>query len=204
MDAFGGFLWDQMSYIQNSGRPALAFALAACCNLPDTDLKGIRRHMETIFKVQQITYIRHELGELDEQVFDRTTWRQMIADFPHTAVELLIRTLKDVLADTDPQGPLHHFISHRNRAGLGFYMAFSSGLVPLLFGELKVGFEQFIQHGQWQVIHQTATAIHQKAATYAREVMQIYAAGCQKHDLPWAQTTIEETLYERGVPKRNA
>ncbi len=197
------FLWDQMAYIQNSGRAALAFALVACCNLPDTNLKGIRRHLDAIFRVQQMAYIRHELGELDEQVFDLETWRHMLSDFPHTTVELLVRTLKDVLADTGPQGPLSYFITQHNRAGLGFYMAFSSGLVPVLFGELKSGFDAFIQRGEWHAIASAVETVHQKAANYTREVVDLYAAGCRKGDLPWARAAIEETLYERGVPKKD-
>jgi hypothetical protein len=198
------FLWDEIAYIPNSGRVALAFALAACCNLPDTNAKGIRRHLDAIMKVQQTTYIRHELSELEEQVFDRAIWRQMLTDFPHTIVELLIRTLKDVLADTGLQGPLHHFRAQRDKAGLGFYMAFSGGLVPLLFGELKVSFNAFMLRGDWDEIGRATAAVYYKAAAYAREVMAIYATGAQKQDLAWVQKAIEATLHSRGLPKKNS
>lgn len=193
------FVWDQMAYIQNAGRPALAFALSACCNLPDTDLKRIRPHLDAILSVQQDTFIRHELSELDDQVFDRATWRQMLADFPHTAVELLARTLKDILADTGPQGPLHHFIAHRNQAAIGFYMAFSNGLVPLLFGELKAGFGRFMENHNWDEIAEAASTAYKKASDYARQVMEIYSFGRRNHDLPHTRKAIEETLYDRGV-----
>ncbi|MDA8141953.1 MAG: hypothetical protein M0036_25170 [Desulfobacteraceae bacterium] len=198
------FLWDQIDYLPNSGRAALAYALAACCHLPVCDKNGIRRHLDTILNIQQTTYIRHELSELDEAVFERATWRQMLADFPHTAVELLIRTLKDVLADTGPQGPLPYYCARRDKAGIGFYMAFSGGLVPLLFGELKSGFEAFIKSDNWSEIEQAAKVVHNKASTYTREVMDLYSSGRQKQDLSWSQTAIEETLYQRGVPRRNS
>jgi len=198
------FLWDQIAYMPNAGRPALAFALAACCNLPDANPKGIRRHLDTVLKVQYITYIRHELSELEEQAFDRATWRQMLADFPHTAVELLIRTLKDMLADTGRHGPLRHFSRQHDEAGLGFYMAFSGGLAPLLFDELKAGFDTFMRSGDWKEIDRAVSAAHQKAAAYTREILDIYAAGCQKQDLLSTQKAIEETLYERGVLKKNS
>jgi hypothetical protein len=198
------FLWDEIAYIPNSGRPALAFALAACCNLPDTNAEGIRRHLDAIMKVQQATYLRHELSELEEQVFDRALWRQMLTDFPHTLVELLIRTLKDVLADTGPHGPLRHFSAQRDKAGLGFYMAFSAGIVPLLFGELRASFNTFMQHGDWDEIDRATAAVYHKAEAYAREIMAIYAAGSQKQDLAWAQKAMEETLHARGLPKKNS
>jgi hypothetical protein len=196
------FVWDQIAYLPNSSRAALAFALAACCNLSDLDQKGIRLHLDAIVKVQQSTYIRHELSELDEPVFDRATWRQMLADFPHTAVELLIRTLKDVLADTGRHGTIVHISAQRDPAALGFYMAFSSGWVPLLFGDLKTSFDTFMQNGDWNEIDRAALAVHRKAAAYTRQVLSIYAAASRKQDLDSVRKAIEETLYERGVLKR--
>ncbi len=197
------FLWDQIAYISNSSRPALAFALAACCNLPDTNEKGIRQHLNTILKVQQNTYVQHELSELDEPVFDHATWRQMMADFPHTAVELLIRTLKDTLADTAPQGPLAQFVTDRNKAGLGFYMAFLGGLAPHLFCELKSGFARFVQTGDWQKMAQAVTTVHDKAADYTRQIIDIYTQGCLIKDTASIQAEIEKTLVERGVKIRD-
>jgi hypothetical protein len=193
------YLWDEIAYITGSRRPALAFALAACCNLPDAGANGIRRHLDTILGVCQATYIRHELGELEDAVFDRATWRQMLSDFPHTPVELLIRALKDLLADTGPLGPLAYFCSRRDKAGLGFYMAFSDGLAPLLFGELKTGFARFMQNGDWKEIDRAARQVRRKAVAYARQVMAIYAAGCREQDLAAAKMAIEETLCQRGV-----
>ncbi len=197
------FVWDEIAYIPNSGRAALAFALEACCKLPDTQADGIRRHLERILQVQQATYIQHELSELEDQVFARATWRQMLTDFPHTLVELLIRTLKDMLADSGPQGPLRRFAADRDAAALGFYMAFSGGLVPLLFDELKAGFNTFAQQGAWEAMDRAVSEVYAKATAYAREVMALYAQGLQRQDPAWAQKAIEETLYARGVPRRN-
>ncbi len=200
-EAAGMYLWDQMAYISNAGRPALSFALAACCNLPDTDLKGVRKHLKMISTVLQSMYVRHELGELNDQVFDRQTWRQMLADFPHTAVELLARTLKDLLADTDSDGTLHYLVARRAKAGIGFYAAFSGGLVPLLFGDLKTGFDRFMLRQDWHDLEETVFAVRRQVVDYSQEIIAIYNEGCRAQDLPGAQKAIEETLYQRGVPR---
>ena len=193
------FLWDQIIYIEKAGRRALDFALAACCQLPNAQPEGIRSHLDEILSIQQTTYIRHEIGELEDRVFDRGTWHRMLSDFPHTAVELLIRTLKDTLADTGPQGPLRHFIEQRQPAGLGFYMAFGSGLRPLLFPELKTTFDRFMDRPQWDDMAHAVQSVHHAAATCAREVMEIYATGCGNQDLPGAQQAIEGILARKGI-----
>ena len=49
------FLWDQIAYINQSGRKPLAMAMQAC-GLPNPNPKTIRRHMDKIFDVQQSVY----------------------------------------------------------------------------------------------------------------------------------------------------
>jgi hypothetical protein len=192
------YLWDQIAYISNSGRPALAFALSACCGLSDTDLQGMRAHLDSIIKVFQPVYIRHELGELDDPVFDRDMWRRMLSDFAHTPVELLVRTLKDVLADTGKLGPLAYFCARRDEAGLGFYMAFRDGLTALLFDELKTSFTAFMHSGDWSEIERAIRQVRGKAVAYTGQVAAIYAAG-REQDLADTRKAIEETLCQRGV-----
>ncbi|KJS32784.1 MAG: hypothetical protein VR64_04355 [Desulfatitalea sp. BRH_c12] len=193
------FVWDQMIYVRSAGRPALAFALNECCALSDINPDSLRPHLDTIMAVQRHAYIRHELGEIAEEIFDRDIWRQMLSDFPHTPVELLIRTLKDALADTGPDGPLRYFIEQRSRAGLGFYMAFGSGLTPLLFGPLKTAFDAFMHYPDWDAMTQAVDDAHRSAATYTREIIDLYAAASQGKGLPWAQAAIEKTLQTRGI-----
>ncbi|MBR9980851.1 MAG: hypothetical protein KFF50_07475 [Desulfatitalea sp.] len=193
------YLWDQIAYMSNSGRPALNFALAACCGLPDGDTHGIRRHFDTILNNCQTTYIRHELGEVADPVFDRTTWRRMLSDFPHTPVELLIRTLKDVLADTGEDGPIVHFCAHHDHAGLGFYMAFRGGLAPLLFAELTTSFASFMQNGDWSEVARAARQVRHKAADYVGQVTALYNKGGREQDLAAVRKAIEATLAQRGV-----
>lgn len=196
------FVWDEIAYIPNSGRAALAFALKACCQLPDAQADGLRRHFDRILAVQQETYLRHELSELEDRVFDRATWRRMLSDFPHTPVELLARALKDMLADSGPRGPLRRFVTERDAAGLGFYMAFGGGLAPHLFCELKTAFKAFLQSGDWAEIDRATTAAYDQAAAYAREIMTLYAEGTGKQDLAWAREAIEATLHARGILKK--
>ena len=73
----------------------------------------------------------------------------MLADYPHTAVELFVRTLKDLLADTHPKGTLAHLIAHRDNAGLGLYMAFGNGITRMLTKGLICAFDAFTTDGDW-------------------------------------------------------
>lgn len=192
------FLWDQIAYINQAGRRPLAMAMQAC-GLPDPEPETIRRHMDKILDVQQTVYLWHEVGELEDRTFDRKIWRRLLSDHPHTAVELFIRVLKDVLADTGANGALSHIISGRNKAALGLYMAFVKGLFPLLCSELVCAFDGFLANSDWEFLASAKRAIRQKATDLTQLVIDIYRQGLQTDDKDWTRRTIETLMRQKEL-----
>jgi hypothetical protein len=148
--------------------------------------------------VQQHIHLRHEIGELEESVFDRKIWQALLADHPHTAVELLIRTLKDLLADTGPHGALTNLLKDRDTAALGLYMAFGNGINRLLSHELICAFDAFVQERQWDLMIAAARRLRQKVAEHAVRVMEMYAQGRQRQDLKGTREAIEDFMRRQG------
>ena len=192
------YLWDQMAYINKSGRWPLEFALRAC-GLPDSSGDTIRRNLETIWKVQKRLYIRHEVGEIEERVFDLAVWRQMLADYPHTPVELLIRGLKDLLADTGPHGALSDLIQHQDCAGLGLYIAFGANFTRQLSHPLTCAFDAFTQDTNWRRISDAAQTIRETVLRYAKQVILIYETGRRSGETQQARRDIETRMFRWGL-----
>ncbi|UCG08469.1 MAG: hypothetical protein JSV83_07430 [Desulfobacterales bacterium] len=190
------FLWDQLLYIKRSRRPALKFALENC-GINDQHPKALRSNLDKILAAQQETYIYHEIGEITDTVFERGIWREVVAAFPHTAVELLARAVKDLLADTNKYGTLRYFIQTRKSVPLALYVAFLGGLPKALFPELTAGFQEYIQTGNWQIIENAVSAGYNNAKHYAEEIIRIFTAGKQKNDAAWAKDQIEKRLMQR-------
>lgn len=186
-------LWDQIAYISNSGRRALDFALTAC-GLPDAGTRTIRENFDRIFKVQEQIYLQHEIGELEETVFERRVWQQIVSDYSHTAVELLVRTLKDVLADTGRQGALTRLLENRDEAALGLYLAFGNGMTRLLTGELVCAFDAFEQDRQWSRLAAAAQAVRQNAVSHTTRVMALYRESHEDEPAEHARKAIEEYM----------
>ncbi len=197
-EAAGMFLWDQIMYMNNSGRRALDFALKSC-GLPDSKTESVRLHLADLLAVQQAVYIRHEVGELEESVFDRGTWQQMVADYPHTAVELLIRSLKDLLADTGPQGALTHLIHRQNAVALGFYVAFRNGLFQVLSRRLIGAFDSFLDRADWNLIAEASRDDRSSAIAMTQQIIKIHQTGRQDKNLDWARQAIESTMRRSGL-----
>ncbi|MDZ7579735.1 MAG: hypothetical protein U5R30_03690 [Deltaproteobacteria bacterium] len=189
------FLWDKIFYINKSGRPALTFALFHCGmkNPPDDELQ---RNLDRILAVQSRAYIYHEIGEREDRVFDRDEWREIIAAYPHTPVELAARAVKDLLADTGEKGPLQRFVNHKDAAALGFFVAFFDGLGKEFFPELRLAFQLFSGSGDWHLIAEAAAAGYRSARKKAETILALHRQGQCRQDLQWAAREIERCLLD--------
>jgi hypothetical protein len=186
-----------MAYIKKSGRPALKFALEHCGLKKQQIEVWQQQHLPAILAVQKDNYIYHEIGELSDSTFHRKIWRELIATFPHSPVELLARGLKDLLADTGQNGTLPYLINSRKTAGLGLYAAFLDGMPKALFPELREAFNNFTKTRNWRIIEDATAAGFRRAKNYTSEMIQIFQAAKKKQQMQWAKDKIEKRLLDK-------
>jgi hypothetical protein len=194
------FLWDKIFYINKSGRYALNFALEHL-GITEKDPSVLRQHLPEIFTAVKDTYIYHELGEIQDATFDRQSWREMVAAFPFSPVEFIARAVKDLLADTNEYGTLHHIIQKRQTAGLAFYVAFIDGLAKEFFPEISIAFQMFANSEDWGIIEQAVKDGHQTAQKHTVLLLDIYRDGVKKDNLEWAETEIQRRLLGKYMKK---
>jgi hypothetical protein len=187
------FLWDLILFTKKSGQKALNFGLKNY-GVKRKDSEAIQRNLARISAAETETYLYHELGELRDTVFESNIWKEIIATFPHTPIELVARSVKDLLADTNEFGTLRHIVEKRKAASLGFYVAFFDGLRKELFPELPRAFEEFATTLNWQVIEEAIAIGYKTAKGYAQSLNSIFRKGKQKNDMQWVEREIEKHL----------
>jgi hypothetical protein len=185
-----------MAYIKKSGRAALQFALERC-GLKNQQPEVLQQHLPKILAVQIDNYLYHEIGELTDATFHPTIWRELIATFPHSPVELLARGLKDLLADTSQNGTLPYLIKNRKTAGLGLYAAFLDGMPKALFPELRDAFNHFTKTRNWRIIREATAAGNRRAKNYTAEMVHLFQTAKKKQQLQWAKYEIEKRLLDK-------
>lgn len=190
------YLWDQIAYITASGRDALKTALSYC-DINSTKLDVMPRHLQNIYSVHKDTFIYHEIGEMNDTVFRTRYWREIIAAFPHTPIELMARALKDLLADTNEHGPLRHFLNDKNPAAIAFYAAFMNGFAKQVFPELRMALKDFKSTLNWQVLENAVNAGYEKAKKQAQLMIDIYLAG-KKKNRKWTREQMEAQVVVTG------
>ena len=182
---------------------ALGLALDSF-GLKGDDQEALRHHLPTLAESRIETYLYHELGEIRDRNFDRDIWGEIIASFPHSAVELLARGIKDLLADTNEHGTLQHMVMERSTGPLALYVAFQGDFSKTLFPELKDAFHVFLESREWPIIEQAVAAGYRTAKDYAESISSIYRAGKKRGDLKWSEDEIGKKLLEPlGIGKPN-
>jgi len=187
------FLWDLILFTKKSGQEALQFGLENY-GLKRRDSETLHRNLARISAAETEIYLYHELGELRDTAFDPAIWREIIATFPHTPIELLARSVKDLLADTNEYGTLRHIADQRKAASLGFYVAFQDGLRKELFPELSVAFKDFTRTHNWQVIEKAIATGYKTAKGYAESLSDIYQKGKAENGMKWVEREIGKRL----------
>ncbi len=196
-DAARMYLWDQIQYLKKSGKPYLEYALAQC-GVTENSQDELRKVLPRLFAAQVETYIHHEVGEMTDPVFDRETWQEIIADYPHTPVELIVRAVKDFLADTSENGTLPYLIKTGKTVSLALYAAFLDGLGRELFPEFRAAFSQYMESGDMAPVEQAVTAGYDNARVMARDIMELYRSGKDTKDKAWVAEEIGRRYLKNG------
>lgn len=186
-------LWDQIAYIPPSGQGALHAALSAC-GIAGRRPSELRRRWDALLRVQEMIHLRHEIGEVKEDVFRRDRWQAIIAAFPLTRVELLARHIKDLLADTHPLGPLCHFGRTRDAAGAGLYLAFTDRLARNLFPQLAPAVNGVLHTGDWAALARAVAVGRSSAQRYADILVGAYDAAASRDDLARLPTAVDRLM----------
>ena len=194
-------LWDLIAYAPPSAQQPLDAALQAC-GIAGRRPAELRRKWDDLLRVQEEIHLHHELGEVQEGRFSSEGWREIIAAFPLTRIELLARHVKDLLADTHPLGPLCHLARTRSVAGLGLYLAFADRLARNLFPALAPAADDVLRTGDWTILEGVVAAGRAAARQHADAIVSVYEAGRSRRDLSRVPAEIERLLgrYLDGEP----
>ncbi len=190
------FFWDRVSEPSGSTARYMAAGLRYC----GLDLAEIRRRpaehagaVDEVCTAEVETYLAHEQGEARDDTLDLTAWQQAIADHAATEIELLARTLKDLLADTHDQGLLAHVRDAERPASLLFYLAFVPMLHRLLLPEVVAAGERFVTRPDWGELTRARDEARPRIVGLARQLFDLIEAGRDRGQ-DWTRQQVHDRL----------
>ncbi len=190
------FLWDTIQYGEKSRRKAIHLAswVYGLNSEPAAGSEGWIVKFESMVNHELEPLVRHEFGEISDSVFPKESWRRLISAHPHSRIELMARTIKDVLADTGDAGRLNYIVETGRLGSLAVFAAFHDGLAARIFEEFTPAFDRFLEQKEWEIISEAREKGWRKSAEMARQLAEIADEGYNRPD--WAVQQVERLFYQ--------
>lgn len=192
------YIWDA---VLNSGATRLT-AIDLALEAYDLSRKTMREparnwssRFENMIHHEIEPFVRHEYGELQNNVFPRADWQAIVGQNPHTRIELMARTIKDLLADTDRNGRLKYIISQRQTSSLGIFLAQLDGMPARLFPEIVPAFKQFVVDRDWEPIEIACETAYQRAVGLTRQMLTLFHQSRDRSG-EWFAQQVETCFYQ--------
>ena len=171
------FFWDQIQELRSSCRSSLRFALDSYGLIRDgqLDQQRFREQLDTIVATEMYLFISHEVGEILQGPAASISLRSIISHFPGSVMEFVGRAIKDILADTHPQGLVAAIVNRERSSSLAFYLGFMDALRAKLFPELDSAWSMFLADGDWRHIEQARRTCYERNQLLAEKLAVIAA-----------------------------
>ena len=148
-------LWDLVSDPRPRLKPFIDLALSGYGLDPAAFRKGpIARDMDRLVAGELKAVLWHELGEAGHGALAMRLLLKTLESHAGTELEHFVRGVKDVLADTGPEGRLGRIVSQKAEGALGFYPVWLSGFPRLLFPEIDAAVHMFLKDRDWSVVEE--------------------------------------------------
>jgi hypothetical protein len=166
------FLWGKIQETEQFERQATALALSYYGwdwdSPPGKQLEGlVRREMPA--------FLYHELGEAKDRTLPQGIWRRILSTYPHSRIEIYLRSLKDLLADTHPAGTLPFIIGEKRKGSLAFYLSNLKGMAKALFPDMIPAVKQFREDENWPAIEEVRKRARQRFVQQGRRIRELFA-----------------------------
>ena len=171
LDPLKALLWDR--YVQLSpGRCSVltaayqAFGIEAGVQI-DRAFATALEHMASAYAA---VLLRHELAESRTSV---PGWKDLLASVQDRKIELYLRAVQDLLADTAEHGPLHTIIDSRDERLLGLFVGLLDGFRRLLAPELGDAYGIFARDRFWPHLDDVRRQCFTRQSALRQEILEL-------------------------------
>jgi hypothetical protein len=150
-------------------KPANAMQNALDCY--DFD-NAVAQSLDAMTDTELQSAILHEIGEIRAGELLGSDWETMLVTMPHSKAEIMVRAVRDHLADA--LSTLPGLLSATNTASLHFYIANMANMRKDLFPELVAAYEIWTVTGNTQALEQLTGEAVAHWQRLAEEILGIY------------------------------
>jgi len=135
---------------------------------------NLEQALDQMTEAETYPLIRHEVGEAEAGEMLGPDWEEMLASLPRGRAEVLVRAVRDHLADA--LSTLPALLERDAVASLHFYYANLTGMRRELFPHLVASYKAWANSGALEVLAAAVAAAREHWSATAREILEHYRA----------------------------
>lgn len=174
-EPLSGILWDK--YLQLKGRKQVCSLREAFASFgmdgTEESFAPLEEKMRTMTLTAGEILMRHEHAEAVEDCGGQK-WVGVLGGCSDKLVEVYLRGIKDVVADTSVVGPLNWIVSGRDISSLGVYIALLEGIRKELCPEISNAAILFPEKGDWSLIDEARKSCYRRGRDLADRIIGIW------------------------------
>ncbi len=118
--------------------------------------------------------IQHEVGEVKAGIILADNWNDMLSDLAKTQAEIMLRAIRDHLADSITTLP--HLLAMKNKASIHFYFGNMTAMRKYLAPSLTKAYEFWHEKGDFSLLNKFAATSQSHWQKIAKDVNELYLA----------------------------
>jgi len=162
------FLWEKLEEWRWS-RPDNAMARAIACYDFPSDVEGA---LDAMTENELDSALLHEIGEVEAGRRLGPEWESLLATLPRSRVELLLRALRDHLADSLITLP--ELLAQERNASIHFWFANLNGMRQLLWPAIDAAYRQWRESGDAAALAEAVSTGQRHWPQLADAALSIY------------------------------
>ena len=170
------FIWEKIEEWNQHKNPDTPMARALAC-YPDADMETVLDQMTTN---ELASAALHEKGEAQASQLLGDEWEALLDSLPRSRAELLVRAVRDHLADS--LSTLPTLLAQENIASLHFYFANFTGLRGSLFPEALQAYQGWVKSGDLNPLRDIYQHGQQHWHQEAKKILALYRSHNDSHD----------------------
>jgi hypothetical protein len=190
------FFWGKIQETEQFEREATSQALNYYGWDPTQAPEG---QLEKIALAELETILHHELGEASDRTLPSRVGQRIYSIYPHSRIELYLRSLKDLLGDTHPKGTLTFIIASQRKGSLAFYVSNLRGISRLLFPEIISAFQQFKKQEDWKGIEEARRKGRRRMVQTGKRIRQLFADSGPEKSISFSKVFEKEFMKPLGL-----
>lgn len=174
-DSLRRFIWEKIEEWSQHKNPDTPMARTLAC-YHDADMETL---LDRITTNELASTVLHETGEAQARQLLGEEWEELLDSLPRSRAELLIRAVRDHLADS--LSTLPTLLARENIASLHFYFANFTGLRKALFPEALQAYQDWIKSDNLGPLKDIYRNGQQRWHQEAKKILTLYHSHKNSH-----------------------